>query len=167
MVGWHHQLNGYLLLFSCSVASSSLRSHGARLLSPWNIPGNNTGVGCHFLLKGIFPTQGSKTGILHCGKTLNQLSYQGSLNGSPSCLKNTHGHLPEPPKRCKEMLTSHSTGHYSLGFGTLLPATESLQQLFRISPPSCPSHSPSAFIPHPSLHPFFFPLPGVAPGPLK
>ena len=25
---------------------------------PWNFPGKNTGVGCHFLLQGIFPTQG-------------------------------------------------------------------------------------------------------------
>ena len=28
-------------------------------LSPWNFPGKSTGVGCHFLLQGIFPTQGS------------------------------------------------------------------------------------------------------------
>ena len=81
---------------------------------------------------------------------------QGSLNGPHSCLKNTHGHLPEPPKRCKEMLTLHSTGHYSLGFHALLPATESLQQLFRISRLSCPFHFPSAFTPFPSLHLFFF-----------
>ena len=36
MVGWHHQLNGYFLLFSCSVISNSLQPHGwqqARLLS--------------------------------------------------------------------------------------------------------------------------------------
>ena len=37
-----------------------------RLLSPWNSPGKNTGVGCHFLLQGIFPTQGSNPGLLHC-----------------------------------------------------------------------------------------------------
>ena len=30
----------------------------ARLLCPWNFPGKNTGEGCHFLLQGIFPTQG-------------------------------------------------------------------------------------------------------------
>ena len=30
-----------------------------RLLCPWNFPGKNTGVGCHALLQGIFPTQGS------------------------------------------------------------------------------------------------------------
>ena len=29
----------------------------ARLLSPWDFPGKNTEVGCHFLLQGIFPTQ--------------------------------------------------------------------------------------------------------------
>ena len=29
------------------------------ILCPWNFPGKNTGVGCHFLLQGIFPTQGS------------------------------------------------------------------------------------------------------------
>ena len=27
-------------------------------LRPWDYPGKNTGVGCHFLLQGIFPTQG-------------------------------------------------------------------------------------------------------------
>ena len=30
-----------------------------RLLCPWDFPGKNTAVGCHFLLQGTFPTQGS------------------------------------------------------------------------------------------------------------
>ena len=37
-----------------------LRPHGlqsSRLLCPWNFLGKNTGVGCHFLLQGIFPDQ--------------------------------------------------------------------------------------------------------------
>ena len=34
-------------------------------LCPWNFPSRNTGVGCHFLLQGIFPTQGSKLCLLH------------------------------------------------------------------------------------------------------
>ena len=45
---------------SCSVVSDSLRHHGlwpAKLLYPWNSPGKNTEVGCHYLLQGIFPTQ--------------------------------------------------------------------------------------------------------------
>ena len=33
-------------------------------------PGKGTGVGCHFLVQGIFPTQGSNPGPLHCTQTL-------------------------------------------------------------------------------------------------
>ena len=36
-----------------------------RLLCPWDFPGKNTGVGCHFLLQGIFLTQGSNLHLLH------------------------------------------------------------------------------------------------------
>ena len=41
-------------------------------------PGKNTGVGSHFLLQGIFPTQGSSPGLLHCRWSLYHLSHQGS-----------------------------------------------------------------------------------------
>ena len=34
--------------------------------SPWNSPGQNTGVGSRSLLQGIFPTQKSNQGVLHC-----------------------------------------------------------------------------------------------------
>ena len=37
---------------------------------PWNFPGKNTGVGCHFLLQGILPTQGLNPGLPHCGQIL-------------------------------------------------------------------------------------------------
>ena len=57
--------------------SDSLRPH--ELYSPWNSPGQNTGVGGLFLLQGIFPTQGSNPGLLHCRRILYQLSHQGSL----------------------------------------------------------------------------------------
>ena len=36
----------------------------ARLLCPWDFPGQNTGVGCHFLLQGIFPTKGLNLRLL-------------------------------------------------------------------------------------------------------
>ena len=39
-------------------------------------PGKNTGVGCHFLLQRIFPTQGSDPGLLHCRQMLYHLSHQ-------------------------------------------------------------------------------------------
>ena len=61
---------------SNSVVSNSLRPHG--LYSPWNSPGQNTGVGSLSLLQGIFPTQGSNLGLLHCRQILHQLSHQGS-----------------------------------------------------------------------------------------
>ena len=61
---------------SCSVVSNSLQPHW--LYSPWNSPGQNTGVGGCPLLKGIFPTQGSNTGLQHCGRILYHLSHQGS-----------------------------------------------------------------------------------------
>ena len=41
-------------------------------------PGKNTRVGCHALLQGIFPTQGSNPGLLHCRRILYCLSHQGS-----------------------------------------------------------------------------------------
>ena len=41
-------------------------------------PRKNTGVGCNFLLQGIFPAQGSNPGLPHCSQILYRLSHQGS-----------------------------------------------------------------------------------------
>ena len=41
---------------------------------PWNFPDENTGVGCHVLLQGIFPTQGSNPGLLHGWQILYHLA---------------------------------------------------------------------------------------------
>ena len=52
----------------CSAMSKTLRPHGLKpksLLHPWNFPGKNTEVGCHFLLEGIFLTQGSNPHLLY------------------------------------------------------------------------------------------------------
>ena len=62
---------------SRSVVSDSLRPQG--LYSPWNSPGQNTGVGSLSLLQGIFPTQDSNWGLLHFRWIPYQLSYQGGL----------------------------------------------------------------------------------------
>ena len=61
---------------SRSVVSDSLQLYG--LYSPWNSPGQNTGVGSLPLLQGIFPTQGSNPGLLYCRRTLYQLSHKGA-----------------------------------------------------------------------------------------
>ena len=82
-----------ICVFSLSVLSDSVWSYGqlpARLLCPWDFPGKNTGVGCHFLLQGIFLTQGSNSPLLclpHCRLILLLLSHQGSPGMSgDSCL---------------------------------------------------------------------------------
>ena len=50
---------------SHSVVSDSLRPHGP--YSPWNSPGQNTGVGSLSLLQGIFPAQGLNLGLRIAG----------------------------------------------------------------------------------------------------
>ena len=53
----------------CSLPGSSV--HG-------DSPGKNTGMGCHALLQGIFPTQGLNSGLPNCRQILYHLSHQGS-----------------------------------------------------------------------------------------
>ena len=55
----------------CSLPGSTV--HG-------DSPGKNTGVGCHALLQGIFPTQGSNPGILHCRWIFYHLSHRTPLH---------------------------------------------------------------------------------------
>ena len=75
IVTWKYSQTSYLLILhkkdsiSLLVVSDSLWPHGlqpTRLLCPWNSLGRNTGMGSHSLLQGIFPTQGSNQGLLHC-----------------------------------------------------------------------------------------------------
>ena len=61
---------------SRSVMSDYLQPHG--LYSPWNSPGQNTGVGSLSLLQGIFLIQGSNPGLPYCRWILYQLSHKGS-----------------------------------------------------------------------------------------
>ena len=68
--------------WSRSVMSNSLQPHGlypTRIFCPWNFAGKSTGVGCHFLLQGIFLTQGLNPGLPHCRQILYCLSHQGIL----------------------------------------------------------------------------------------
>ena len=56
--------------------SNSLWPHG--LYTPWNSPGQNTGVDSLSLLQGIFPTQELNPGLPYCRQILYQLSHQGN-----------------------------------------------------------------------------------------
>ena len=70
-------------VLSCWVSSDFLRPHGlqpTRLLCSYNSPGKNTGEGCHVLLQGISPAQGSKLHLLICPADSLAMSHLGSPN---------------------------------------------------------------------------------------
>ena len=72
---------------SRSVVSDSLGPHGlypARLLRPWDFSGKNTGVGCHLLLQGLFPAQGSSLPVSPESPALQAESLVLSHWGSPT-----------------------------------------------------------------------------------
>ena len=71
-------------IFSMSVHAQSLscpnslqvyRLYPTRLLCPWDFPDKNTIVGCHFLLQGIFLTQGLNICLLYCRQTGHGTTY--------------------------------------------------------------------------------------------
>ena len=66
----------YLIAESCPTLLRPLWLWPTRLLCPWNFPGKNPGVGCHFFLQGIFLTQVSNLGLPHCRQILYYLSHQ-------------------------------------------------------------------------------------------
>ena len=68
-------------VLSRSVVYNSLCLHRmlpTQLLFHGDSPGKKTGVGCHALFQGIFPTQGSNPGLSHCRWILFPQSHQGS-----------------------------------------------------------------------------------------
>ena len=74
-------------------------------LCPWK--GKNTGVGCHSFLQGIFPTQGSNLGLLHCRQILYLLSHQGQYieNDKPrQCIEKQRHHFAEKVRIVKAMV---------------------------------------------------------------
>ena len=69
-------------VLSHSVLSNSLQPHGllfTRLLCPWDFPGKNTEMSCHFLLQGIFSTQGSNPCLMYWQVDSLPPCYLGSL----------------------------------------------------------------------------------------
>ena len=78
-------------MYGCS---DSLQPHGlqpSRLLCPWDFPEKNTGVGTHFLLQGIFPTQGSNSnlqGFPHQQVDSLPPNHMGSLSWRVDSIKN-------------------------------------------------------------------------------
>ena len=78
-------------------------------------PGKNTGEGCHSLLQGIFPTQGSNSGLPHCKWILYHLSHQGSPQ-TPEWVAYPFSRGPSRPRNqtevsyiTRELFTSRAT----------------------------------------------------------
>ena len=67
-----------LVAQSCPTLCNSMDCSPSGSSVSGDSPGKNTGVGCHALLQGIFPTQGLSPGVLHCRRILYWLSHQGS-----------------------------------------------------------------------------------------
>ena len=62
------KVSGHSNAYSVTMWYRIISTHGlqpTRLLCPWHFPDKNTGVGCHFLLQGLFLTQGSNLSLLH------------------------------------------------------------------------------------------------------
>ena len=84
-----------------------LLSHVRFFATPWTVacqtplsmgfPGKNTGVGCHALLPGILPTQGTNPGVSHCRRILFCLSLRES--GDNEAWRAVYGDLGSPPPR--------------------------------------------------------------------
>ena len=63
---------------SCLTLCNPMDCSPAKPLYPWDFPGKNTGVGCHFVLQEIFLSQGLNPVLPHCGQNLYPLSHQGN-----------------------------------------------------------------------------------------
>ena len=123
-MNWHFN---YAVL--CSVVSHSLPPHGlylTRLLCPWNSLGKNTGVGSLSPLQGIFLTQESNQGFLHCRWILYQLSYQ----GNPLMTSSNLNFLPKTVSLNTIILRVSNSTHLVPEFGKGGHKFSPLQHLF-------------------------------------
>ena len=124
----------------------------SRLLCPWDFPGNNNGVGCHFLLQGIFLTQGSKPCLLRLLYCRQILYHRATREAHHTWLSSVQfsSAAQSCPTLCNPM--NRSTPG--------LPVHHQLQEftqthVHRVSDaiqPSYPLSSPSLPAPNPSQH---------------
>ena len=101
----------------CAIMSDSFRPYrlqSARLLCPWDFLGNSTGVDCHFLLQGIFPTQRSNPGLPHRRQTLYRLSHQRS-----------HDQLKQNIKKQRHCFANKGPSSQGYGFPLVMYGWES------------------------------------------
>ena len=96
-----------LYLIFCYLVAKSCPTLGlkfASLLCQWDFPGKNTGVGCYFLLQGIFLTQGSNPHLLHWLADSLPLSRLGS-----SCYTSLHSKWQSQQPLCSIFFSQFTT----------------------------------------------------------
>ena len=95
----------------------------------------SSGVGCHALLQGIFPTQGSNPDLLHCRGILYQLSHQGKPRISPVDLPNPGIELGSPAFQEESLPTE-----LSVQFSSVAQSCPTLRDPMNHSTPGFPVH---------------------------
>ena len=106
------QMKSVLVTQSCPTLRDTMDCIPTRPLCPQDSPGKNTS---HFLLQGIFLTQGSNWGLLHCRQILYQLSYQGRLSAISLTKQGSLISLINEPA-----VSFRATVTWKLGFNILL-----------------------------------------------
>ena len=119
---------------SCPTVCSLVDCSPTRLLCPWDSPGQNTGVGCHTLLRGIIPTQGSNPCLLHWQADSLPPSHLGSpkLAGDQTSVNQPSG----------ELLTENALIQFILINSFLLNKGNSFHQELCLNPPPPPPSFP-------------------------
>ena len=107
-VGCHALLQGNLPNPGIKPRSPALQADSLPSVSPGKP--KNTGVGILSLLQGIFLTQQSNQGFLHCGQILYQLSYQGSPSAANFLAMIWGHHFTSPPELQSACLPNGTTG---------------------------------------------------------
>ena len=104
-------------------------------------PGKNTGVGCHALLQGIFPTQGQNPGLLHCRRILYCLSHQGNPASLVELAYFSHlspiaFHIQKLEHNCQQGDRRAEQNHHHL-LQRVPPLSDRNAQMPRLSAPRC------------------------------
>ena len=121
----------------------------ARLLCPWDFSGKSTGVGCYFLLQGIFPTQGLNPRLLHCRQTF----FAAKPPGKPYCNPSSIEVILKP--KCGLLMTAQNkstpwSALQSLTSPAFLPfytVDLNYRHLSAVPYPACPSNFPPPCLP--------------------
>ena len=139
------------------VVFDSLRPHG--LYTPWNSPGQNTGVGSFSLLQGIFPTQGTKSGLPHCRQVLYQLNHKGSPRMPEWVAYPFSSRSSQPRSQCGLLHCRQILYWLSYSLPWSLQSSRTFRPLVSRIPFAPGSHSISLLFMSPSLTPVILSVP--------